>query len=126
MKLRIRGNSIRLRLTQSEIENFGRTGLIEETVEFGPLPRQRLVYALASSDRAGEVFGRYDGGKITIVVPQATAENWASTDEVGITGEQDLGESGILRILIEKDFACLTERPFEDESDNFPNPKAEC
>ncbi|MEQ1764007.1 MAG: hypothetical protein ABL984_12795, partial [Pyrinomonadaceae bacterium] len=35
MKLRIRGNSVRLRLTQSEVDQLSRTGKISESVEFG-------------------------------------------------------------------------------------------
>jgi hypothetical protein len=31
-----------------------------------------------------------------------------------------------LRIVVEKDFACLTAREGEDESDNFANPNATC
>ena len=34
MKLRIRGNSIRLRLTQSEVEKIKEMGLVEEKTEF--------------------------------------------------------------------------------------------
>ena len=34
------------------------------------------------------------------------------------------GAAGSLRILVEKDFACLQPRAHEDESDLFPNPDA--
>lgn len=37
-----------------------------------------------------------------------------------------LGDGSTLRVLIEKDFACLTERVDEDELDNFPNPNVNC
>ncbi|WP_375587860.1 DUF7009 family protein [Flagellimonas aurea] len=36
MKIRIKGNSIRFRLTQSEVKQLSETGSIIETTEFGP------------------------------------------------------------------------------------------
>ena len=39
-------------------------------------------------------------------------------------GEQVLDDGSTLKVLVEKDFACLTERE-EDESDMFPHPEAQ-
>jgi hypothetical protein len=39
-----------------------------------------------------------------------------------MSGEQVLDDGAKLTILVEKDFACLTPREGEDESDMFPNP----
>ena len=36
--------------------------------------------------------------------------------------DQDVGGDEPLRILVEKDFACLVEREGEDDSDAFPHP----
>ena len=36
MKLRLHGNSLRLRLNQADVAQFSKTGYLEETVEFGP------------------------------------------------------------------------------------------
>lgn len=47
MKLRIEGNSIRLRLTQPELSRFGATGRVEETLRLAD--GRRLVYALHAS-----------------------------------------------------------------------------
>ena len=35
MKLRLQGNSVRLRLTRSEVERLREIGLVEELVDFG-------------------------------------------------------------------------------------------
>ena len=116
MKLRIRGNSVRLRLTRSEVEEFGITGKIEETVDFGP-GKRKLVYALEAYP--GErVFGDYEENSIRVFVPAEQARLWVISDSVGV---ESAGEG--LQILIEKDFACLNERPGENEDDSFPNPK---
>jgi hypothetical protein len=34
MKLRIHGNSLRLRLSQSEVAQFSKTGYVEDSVQF--------------------------------------------------------------------------------------------
>jgi hypothetical protein len=46
MKLRLQGNSVRLRLTRSEVERLRETGLVEESIEFGS--GESLVYRLQS------------------------------------------------------------------------------
>ena len=45
MKLRIKGNTIRFRLTKSEVEYFGNTLFIEEQTSF---PNNALSYSLKS------------------------------------------------------------------------------
>ena len=52
------------------------------------------------------------------------AESWINSEQVGIEGAQQLDDSKTLRILVEKDFACLIEREDEDETDTFSNPRA--
>lgn len=115
MKLRIRGNSVRFRLTQSEVAEFSEKGLIENKTDFGETV---FIYALKSSDQLENLQATFKNGCIEIVVPKAVSENWINSQEVGISGEFEK-----LKILIEKDFACLTVREGEDESDNFPHPK---
>ncbi len=124
MKLRIKGNSIRFRLTQSEVEELGKRGQIEDTIEFGSPINEKLIYALVLSGKGAEIAAKYDSGKIAVIIPQKIAGEWIKSDRTGIGGEQILGEDKSLKILIEKDFACLSERAGEDESDNFPNPNA--
>jgi hypothetical protein len=48
--------------------------------------------------------------------------NWASTEKAGFETQQEIGNGKSLRILVEKDFACLERRDGEDESDAFPHP----
>lgn len=122
MKLRVRNNSIRLRLTQTEVAAFAESGAVEETIEFGLTADKSLIYRV---ERAAVESVRADfaDGKITISVPASLAENWAVTNQIGIKTEQDLGNGKMLKILIEKDFACLEPRAGEDESDAFSHPE---
>lgn len=116
MKLRTRGNSIRLRLTQTEVEKFGAEGTVDESVSFGNQDNPNFCYSLEKSS-AKTLGALFDNGRITIAVPNVIADRWVNSEQVSIKGE--VGE---LQILIEKDFACLTERKGEDESDTYPHP----
>lgn len=116
MKLRIRGNSVRLRLTQSEVETFGEKGVVSETVKFGDSAEENFGYELRRSPN-DEHSAAFESGVIRIFAGKSAVEKWVNSDEVGIEGT-----AGKLSILIEKDFECLKPRPGEDESDNFPNP----
>ena len=120
MKMRVRGNSIRLRLTQSEVAEFGEKGLVTETIEFGG--ENKLIYALESRADAETVKADFEDNRIVITVPQTQAKHWAKSGEVGIEEKQDTGDDKVLRLLIEKDFACLEPREGEDDADNFPHP----
>ena len=45
---------------------------------------------------------------------------------MGIAAEQPVADGVVLRVLVEKDFACLTVREGEDDEDAFPNPHESC
>lgn len=123
MKLRIRGNSLRLRLTRSEVDQFALTGRFADQISFGG--EQSLVYAIEKTDTA-TVSAVFDDGEITVFVPAQIADNWVNTDEVGFEAAKLIGDRNELKLLIEKDFACLTSRSGEETDDNFPHPKTTC
>ena len=122
MKIRIKGNSIRLRLTKTEVDNFAANGFVEEKTEFGDT---YFSYRMESSGHHQELAAAYLGNLITIFIPTAIAQNWTSTELVGFENKMDIGNNKQLFLLVEKDFVCL-DNTFEDQSDNFPNPNAVC
>jgi len=124
MKLRIRGNSLRLRLSQSEVQRIAEQGRVEEVIEFGLQPHQRICYALQSDAQANDIYATFENSTITVHVPEQAVKTWAHSNQVGLQKDQFLSEEKSLKILIEKDFQCLTPRPGEDESDNYPHPDA--
>ena len=67
----------------------------------------------------------YSENEIIVRLPETAVLAWASTEQVSIDGEQRLDDGEKLRILIEKDFVCLTGRDDEDESDMYPHPEAD-
>jgi hypothetical protein len=123
MKLRIKGNSLRLRVSRSELARFQAGGRIEETIHFTAAPEATLTYALESALRSSPVSVRYGSREITVILSQDRARIWGAEDEVGVYTTLDMGPAGSLEVVVEKDFACL-DRSDEDNSDAFANPVA--
>lgn len=111
MKLRIQDNSIRLRLTRSEIERLAVEGRVSCNTSF---PTSVLTYTL-SVGRQTEAF--LENNEVLVVLKPEQAALLTQTDKVGI--EQ---HCGALHILVEKDFSCLKSRPEEANGDYYPNP----
>ena len=87
MKLRIKGNTVRLRLTRSEVTTVGEGGRVQEITLFGP--QAQFCYTLEAVDTP-HVEAEYSNNTLTIRVPRTTANDWASTDLVGISAEQKI------------------------------------
>lgn len=123
MKLRIRGNSLRFRLTQGEVSRLLTEGKVSESVHFCSSTADLLTYSIEACQDATQVSARFGNGEILVNLPTLLVESWANTNQVGIEHTQSAGEERGLRIVIEKDFQCLQPRAEEDESDNFPHPQ---
>ena len=121
MKLRIRDNSVRLRLTRGEVDQLRDDGLVSARTEFpGGREFQYVVEASPASVKPGAFLSGYI---MTVRLPETSVLAWANSEQVSIKGEQLLDDDK-LTILVEKDFACLAPREGEDESDMFPHPNA--
>lgn len=123
MKLRIRGDSLRFRLTQGEVSSLLSKKRVSESVHFPALRESVLIYSLQPLERASEMSARFENGEIVVDLPMTLVQPWATTDQTGIEYAQPGREGRQLRIVVEKDFRCLQPRPEEDERDNFPNPE---
>lgn len=122
VKLRIRDNSIRLRLTRSEVDALRASGVVAATTGF-PGGRE-LRYRVESSPASVNPAAFFSDNAITVRLPESAVLGWATSEQVSLAGEQLLDDGSRLQILVEKDFACLTEREGEDESDMYPHPDA--
>lgn len=127
MKLRIRSNSIRLRLLQAEAAALGKFEQVQETTRLGPAKTDVLIYSLSTHVGSEDVRILWQAGTLQLSIRQALASELCDTNRVSIAADLDFSDE-TLSILIEKDFKCLTVRQGEDESDNFENPqeKHEC
>lgn len=120
MKLRIKGDSLRLRLTQGELSDFAMHGRVEDRIRFAP--GRALTYRLAIDPEATQLAAVLSDQAIEVRVPASAARQWCESDLVTLAGTQADGPVE-LRIVVEKDFACLQPREEEDESDQFPHPR---
>ena len=121
MKLRIKGNSLRLRVSRSEVDRLLETGRVEETVHFGLDQDARLTYALEHTSSLQDITARHRAQEVAIVLSSESVSQWAnSPEQVGVYGRLDVW-NGELMLLVEKDFACL-DGTNADNEDTFPNP----
>jgi hypothetical protein len=115
MKLRIQGNSLRLRLTRSEVTTLHQNGVIEESAQFSSGSRLRYRIQTGGSDIRADL----NTDTITVCLPHAAMQRWATSDAVGLNARD-----GGLRIAIEKDFRCLTRPREQNAPDAYPHPLA--
>jgi len=120
MKLRIKGNSLRLRVSRSELTRLMQIGRIEETIRFAPEKDATLTYALEQSVGYEAMTVRWRPQEVAVLLPQEEARGWSEGDQVGLYCDCRVGEE-ILAVMVEKDFACLDGTEADNE-DTFPNP----
>jgi len=116
MKIRIKGNSVRYRLTRSEVAKLEDAGYLAEHTAFDG---KTFTYAIetTSGDR---LTAEFIGNKIVLNMPKTLVDALYNTDKVGFEDK-----SGTVSLLVEKDFACI-DNTEEDQSDNYPNPSLSC
>ena len=82
-------------------------------------------YVLESSPATVKPEAHILNNALTVRIPENEIQQWSTSEQVSIAAEQILDGGGQLKILIEKDFACLAPRDGEDESDMYPHPQQE-
>ncbi len=113
MKLRILENAVRLRLTRSEVDELAHAGRVRCETRFAP--SSVFEYSIEAAD-ISKPHVTFENSLLRVVVPKAAAKHWATSEEVGITGQ-----CGDISILIEKDFQCTHVKSAIDH-DLHPNP----
>ena len=121
MKLRIKGSTIRLRLSQTEVKEIAAGQQIQETVYFG---QENILKYTLIPDTVEELTATFENDTIKIYAPALRIKQWCENeDDVGFDRSIRHAEGTSLYILVEKDYKCLDIRD-EDESDLFENPNA--
>jgi hypothetical protein len=115
MKLRLRGNSIRLRLNREDVDRLALGNILEEQVFFPG--SNRFCYCLEPS--ANGAAAHFDGSSIRITVPLTAISEWAASREIGLYFDFQTGEQP-LKVAIEKDLECLHDTGEEPETLAFP------
>ena len=122
MKLRIQGNSLRLRLTQPEVQQISRQEAVQEKMHMGA-STPALVYTLTTHSGNTPPAVTFQDYEIRVSLPTSIALPWANTEQVGMEHHLPLKDGQVFHLLIEKDFQCL-HREEKEEPEQFPNPAA--
>lgn len=122
MKLRIRGNSLRIRLTKTEVGTISTIGYLEEETNFG---NNKLLYVLQRIDEGNALSAAFEANTITMFVPSSLIHDWTVNNIISFDAHMPVDENKSLYLLLEKDFACL-DHTTEDQSDNYENPSKVC
>ena len=120
MKLRLNGNAIRLRLSQTDVAKLALEGLLEEQLKFSN--DTALLYRLLAKEEIRKPAISYAENIITVTIPQDFTNDWPHNKVTGTSATHTTVDGNEIFILIEKDFKCL-DNTEEDQSDNFANPK---
>lgn len=115
MKIRIKDNSIRFRLTQGDVKEFKETGKVQATTAF----LNNTFYYTLEKTTLPNLQATFQDNNIQINIPINIADNWTNTDNIGFTENILIKDNLYLKILVEKDLKCLEPRVGEDESDNY-------
>ena len=122
MKLRIHANSLRLRISRSDLKRLIETGRIAETIHFGLAADARLTYSLEQANTQLQMTMVYRPQEVAVIVSSEAAREWADrSEQVGLYCRVAVGDRE-LELVVEKDFACL-DRDSAENRDTFPNPK---
>lgn len=122
MKLRIKGNSIRIRLSKTEVDELVSGSIQHDSTSFG---NSSFSYTVQPVNDGGSLSAGYDNNTITLYVPKALLKDWCENSVVGFEAMMPLENSGHLHLLLEKDFKCL-DKTMEDQSDFYDNPAKTC
>jgi hypothetical protein len=100
MKLKIRGNSLTLRLSKTELARLAETGKVEDATRFSS--EQSLRYCVEVRP-AGAVTATFAGPAIVVTLPKPRLDLLLRPDEVSVEGSQPIGAGKVLQIVLEKD-----------------------
>jgi hypothetical protein len=96
MKLRINGDSLRLRVSRPEVARLLAKDCLDETIHFAPEASAKFTYASWQEPSVSRPTVQYAGNKATILIPADEANEWGVTDQVGIAEDISLGSEPIL------------------------------
>lgn len=119
MKIRIKGDSIRFRLTQNEVKTLSENGKVFESTCFGEM---RFTYGVVLNEAIHYLQASYTNNSIILEVPRSQGASWYTNDIISFDYSAKTSFGNELYLLLEKDFTCL-DNSVEDQTDNYPNPK---
>ena len=117
MKLRLNGDSIRIRVGPAEVRQVAQGQPLVARTRFAPGATLTVTLSIGPAEATAATF---DGRDLRVTLPAPAARRWAAADDqVSVGGTQDAGDGRRLSIVVEKDFECLHG---EQEGEAFPHP----
>ncbi len=123
MKLRFRGNTLRLRVNQREVTALADGHSLEEAVAF---PNNARFIYLFEPNAEREPMASFADGRIRIQAPLRDVQAWAQGESVGLYFDLPADSTTELRIAIEKDLECVDGSPEEYDPYAFPRSGQKC
>jgi hypothetical protein len=122
MKLRIKGNSIRIRLSITEVNELVSGATLTDSTSFG---KSRFGYTVQPVDSGELLSASYERDVITLNVPKYLLKDWSTNSTVGFEATMPVDDRSHLHLLLEKDFKCI-DQTVADQSDFYDNPAKSC
>lgn len=119
MKIRIKGDSIRFRLTQSEVKILSEKGTIVDTTNFD---KGQFSYGVTLNEAIDHLKASLRDNIVMLEMPESQGRAWYENEIITFDHTEINANGNELYLLLEKDFTCL-DNTLENQSDNYPNPK---
>lgn len=119
MKLRFRGNSLRLRVNRGEVETLASGTALREEVIFPNDAHFAYIFVPQANASPQATF---EGGLIRVGAPISKVRDWARGESIGLYFDVPAGNA-TLKVAIEKDLECVDGQPEERDPEAFPRGK---
>ncbi len=116
MKLKIRGNLLRIRLSRAEVDTFDATGKVEASIQHGRTPAESLRYSIERGAYS-DIQTSYGPNQLRIFVPDELARRWVNSP---LTNIEQPASPHAMHIRMEKDYQCLRGQEMGSGRDEHP------
>ena len=105
MKLRIHDNTLRIRLTQSEVARLAAGNPVEQITEFAPT--SFLITLVKPSSQVRSTTATFQDNQLSVLLPLDAVTRWAHSDQVGIEASQTIGSA----LRCRRQHRCVSQSP---------------
>ena len=118
MKIRIRANTVRFRLGQSEMGMLRDGDAVVEMLSFGPQSSITWSVRVGPSDEDASIESA--PGSVRLTIPRL---DWLEDESVeGYRATIESAPGYRVTVAVERDYACVAPRDAAEDRDSFPNP----
>lgn len=104
MKLRIHGNSLRLRISDADLSRLRWEGRLECWMGLGP--GRRFTYSIETSHDTDRMTAHFESDALTLLMPREWVDQWTPAEDERLESMQDIDGDQQLHIVVEKDLPC--------------------